>query len=94
MTVFQIASDHCIIRAASTYGCFEFRSILGQCRPYGATDSQHKDNAGGITIQCYDMIKSLSGERMSEGFAFRDCNSHTKTQNTLNCLAKCCYGAR
>lgn len=60
---------HCIISPAGTYGCLVFRHMLwGFSQPRAARGSQHMDSSGGITIECCDVIKSLSGERMSEGF--------------------------
>lgn len=49
--------------------------------PHAARESQHTDSIGGITMQCCDVIKSLSGEGMSEGFTAGGSIPHPETPN-------------
>lgn len=55
-------------------------SWFGQHGPRAARESQHMDNVGGIVIQCCDVITSLSGEGMSEGFTAGGFIPHTETK--------------
>ncbi len=76
----ETVSGHCIISPACAYGCLVFRHMLwGSSWPRAVRGSRHMGSNGGITIRCCDVIKSLSGEGLSEGFTAGGFIAHTET---------------
>lgn len=63
--------------------------------PHAVGESQHMGSIGGITIQCCDVLKSLSGERMTEGFTADGFISRTESPDTQEMSCKnvfLCHG--